>query len=331
MPGDSPSAVTCSAPSAGAHGFPVVSVTAGSLGGGFHGDAGADGGAMLCSVSSDGRVCEWDTRRLAAPLRSFVLRKHGGGGGSHAAPAAGLRPCAVACAPGVPHSWFVGEEDGGLSWGDVGSLSPPDASAPGAAGIATLAGYASPSGGGAHASAVCGVSAHPHPDCELLLTSSFDGSVRLWAAKGHRMAPLLTLDSAGSAGNYVADVGWSPSHPCVFASVDTGAGLRLWHLGRDDRAPALVRQVAAVPQPQGAAAASAPGYGLARLRWSPDGRSLAVGDLAGMAHVIQLSGEFVGRGGAGAGSLNAATAFDEEEMAVLRAKTQEWTELAGMG
>lgn len=197
-----------------------------------------------------------------------------------------------------------------------------------------------------HSCLVTSAHAHPHPELDLLLTASFDGGLRLWTANERRLAPLASFDPAvasGPAGSVVSDVQWSPSNPCVFASVDTGGALRLWHLGRTDRAPALVRQIApSIPQQPPSQLAdfasslllSAPlCRGLSRLCWSPDGRHIAVADLAGMLHVIAVGEEFMGRGG---GTMNGTPSVasvpaggeplvDEEEMAAIKARIEEWS------
>ena len=366
-PPSSPAAVAASVPSASTHSCPVVALSFNDAADRAAADRAADrapagvaaaAATAACgftTVSADGLVCEWDGRAVAAPVRSFVLRKRapqagvggggGGGGGAqlgHTAPAAGVRPSAVACVPSAPHVWFVGEEDGSLAWGDVAALAPlppPDGGSHGAPGLAATltacgAGGAADESVGAHgapprhAGAVSAASAHPRfdhlqggggDDDELLLTGGFDGTVRLWAARGQRrLAQLATWDAAGAAGNLVSDVAWSPTHPCVFAAADTGGSLRLWHVGRDERAPVLVVRTAA--------AAAAAAAGLTRLQWAPDGRALALGDAAGQVHVVPVASEYAAAGAAGDGGGGG----DDEggALAALRARVREWTGLA---
>jgi WD40 repeat protein len=82
-----------------------------------------------------------------------------------------------------------------------------------------------------HQGPVTGISAHSVQGAvdfsHLVLTSSFDWTVKLWSVKENR--PLYSFEDNG---DYVYDVAWSPVHPALFATVDGTGRLDLWDLNQ---------------------------------------------------------------------------------------------------
>lgn len=86
------------------------------------------------------------------------------------------------------------------------------------------------------------------------------------------------------AGGYVADAQWSPVHPAVFASADASGLVQLWNINRDVRRPAFSFRPAA--EAGGRATA------LSRLRWSLDGRRIALGDVGSGVCLLGVHPDF---------------------------------------
>jgi dynein intermediate chain len=105
---------------------------------------------------------------------------------------------------------------------------------------------------------------------DLMLSASFDWSIKLWYPKV-RTDPLLTLESAQE---YIYDVQWSPVHPACFASCDGDGGLDLWNLNANHEASLSRKKIGSAP--------------LNSLRWSVDGKRIATGDSEGGLSIFAL-------------------------------------------
>ena len=102
-----------------------------------------------------------------------------------------------------------------------------------------------------------------------------DWTVKLWAPQ-YREKPIMTFESAQE---YVYDAQWSPTHPSVFASCDAEGYVDIWNINRDTEAPAVRKQIHEKAKPFNC------------LRWSKDGRRIAVGDSAGHVTILGVDSE----------------------------------------
>lgn len=106
---------------------------------------------------------------------------------------------------------------------------------------------------------------------ELVLSASMDWTVILWNSK---KKPLFIFESSQE---YVYDVQWSPTHPSVFATCDAEGYVDVWNINRDKEMPVERKQVSNKP--------------INCLRWSKDGRRIAVGDAQGFVAMLQVDAD----------------------------------------
>ena len=110
---------------------------------------------------------------------------------------------------------------------------------------------------------------------ELLLSSSMDWTVKLWCPNS-RQEPVQTFESAQE---YVYDAQWSPTHPSVFASCDAEGFVDIWNINANREVPIVRKQISERNSP------------LNCLRWSKDGRRIAVGDSQGQVTMLACDQE----------------------------------------
>lgn len=72
---------------------------------------------------------------------------------------------------------------------------------------------------------------------------------------------------------------WSPTHPLVFAQVDADGYLDIWDISRDESIRKKVNEKKNSP--------------LNTVKWSHDGKRLAVGDADGNVSIVQVDNELV--------------------------------------
>jgi len=119
---------------------------------------------------------------------------------------------------------------------------------------------------------------------ELMLSASMDWTIKLWYPKNEdSTAPIFTFESSQE---FVYDVQWSPVHPAVFASVDGDGFIDIWDISRDTESPIARRKAFEnkLPANQGYKD-SDDSRALSCLKWSRDGRRIAIGDAEGFVSV----------------------------------------------
>ena len=110
---------------------------------------------------------------------------------------------------------------------------------------------------------------------DLLLSSSMDWTVKLWSPN-HKEDPIYTFESAQE---YVYDARWSPTHPSIFASCDAEGFVDIWNINANTETPMARKQISENNRP------------LNCLRWSNDGRRIAVGDSQGQVTLLTCDQE----------------------------------------
>jgi WD40 repeat protein len=120
---------------------------------------------------------------------------------------------------------------------------------------------------------ITSVQNHPNSECGLLLVGSVDWTVKLYQKGGQKQ--LMTIDAYDE---YVYDVKWSPTNPCIFASADGGGNLDVWDLGKSLETP-YTKQVTS-------------SRALNKLAWDNNGYRIAAGNSASAIYVYQMDKEY---------------------------------------
>ncbi|KFD52347.1 hypothetical protein M513_06728 [Trichuris suis] len=191
----------------------------------------------VVSVSTDGKLCSWSLEMLSQPQETLDLQlKQSKQVGAYC----------MRFAPNDVNNFFIGSDDGCVYAGCRHGNK---------AGITDV--YEG------HSGTTAGMDIHaatgPIDFSNLMLTCSFDWTVKLWNTK--ELKPLYSFENNS---DYVFDVAWSPAHPALFASVDGTGKLELWHLNQDTELP-----VASLTVEGGAA--------LKSLVWARSGMQIVVG------------------------------------------------------
>ncbi|XP_077472998.1 dynein, cytoplasmic 1, intermediate chain 2a-like isoform X1 [Stigmatopora argus] len=207
----------------------------------------------LISISNDGKMCTWSLDMLSQPQDSMELVF------KQSKTAA---VTSMSFPLGDVNNFVVGSEDGSVY------MSCRHGSKVGICEM--FEGHHGPITG-IH----CHTAAGPLDFSHLFVTSSFDWTVKLWSTKSNK--PLYSFEDNS---DYVYDVMWSPTHPALFACVDGVGHLDLWNLNNDTEVPTASVTVEGNPA-------------LNRIRWTPSGREIAVGDLDGRVLVYDI-GEQIG-------------------------------------
>lgn len=204
----------------------------------------------LVSVDMDGRLCLWSRTMMVHPTETLDFKK-----GNR-----DMSPMSIGFAEGETNVLFGGTEDGCLFQAHIHGSKK---------GITDHI--------EAHMGPITGVHWHgategqPIDFTDLLLTSSFDWTIKLWSPK----AQSTPIHSFEVSEDVVCDAKWHPSHPAVFASVDGEGNLDMWDMNQDIEIP-VVRT-------------HAQEEALTKCCWSTDGRRLLTGDCKGDITVWSVS------------------------------------------
>eukprot|EP00357_Protocruzia_adherens_P032167 CAMPEP_0115015212 /NCGR_PEP_ID=MMETSP0216-20121206/26607_1 /TAXON_ID=223996 /ORGANISM="Protocruzia adherens, Strain Boccale" /LENGTH=612 /DNA_ID=CAMNT_0002385235 /DNA_START=118 /DNA_END=1953 /DNA_ORIENTATION=+ len=213
----------------------------------------------IVSVSNDGRLCVWSMGMLQQPHKTLDLKKEKKDISGHC----------ITFPEGETNIFFVGSEEGAIHKSQIHGSKASQ-------GMETISetyeGHFGPV-----------TSLHCHPTTEghqvyesnnLMLSSSFDWTVKLWNTK-EVSKPILSFDSYD---DYVYDVQWSPVHPSVFATSDGDGYVDIWDLNKDIESSRIRHRT-------GERAVN-------KLRWSTDGRQLALGDSNGGLSIWNVDKDF---------------------------------------
>ncbi|EGR27431.1 hypothetical protein IMG5_196130 [Ichthyophthirius multifiliis] len=121
----------------------------------------------------------------------------------------------------------------------------------------------------------------------LVLTSSFDWTVKLWNPKqGGEFKHIQTFDYSE---DYVFDVQWNTVNPTIFASVDGEGYLDIFDLSEDIENPQYHEQEGILfIQIQQKYIYLKDKYALNKCKWSNDGLKIATGDSRGTINIYNL-------------------------------------------
>lgn len=214
----------------------------------------------LLSVSTNGRMCSWETNKMAAPKEKPLELKTRPVGAKAATKETDVNVTCIASPEAEFNQFFVGSEDGTVCDCSQHGAKP---------GVnERFEGHFGP---------VTGIDFHfgpgPKDFSDLFITSSMDWTVKLWNKK----KPGQALHSFENGGDYVYDVKWSPTHPAVFASADGSGTMSVWNLNEDYEMPRA--QVQMSP------------HAMNRLQWSADGTRIVTGNTLGQVHVYDVASE----------------------------------------
>lgn len=87
------------------------------------------------------------------------------------------------------------------------------------------------------------------------------------------------------------DVQWSPVHPSVFAQVDGDGFVDIWDINKDTESPIAHKKAFESAGGAGAYKDFDDSKALSCLKWSRDGRRIAIGDSDGFVSIWQTDKE----------------------------------------
>ncbi|EAR83965.3 cytoplasmic dynein intermediate chain (macronuclear) [Tetrahymena thermophila SB210] len=219
----------------------------------------------IISISNDGKLCVWNMNMLTQPSKTIDQL-------TYTPPEKTKQDINVTCMQfpqGDANNFYIGSEDGSFYRTQLHSKTQNNSQSMVAAVHAHDAPISSLS-----------ISHDPtgsHQLSGMVLTSSFDWTVKLWNPKvSGKPKKVLTFDCSE---DYVYDVAWNPVNPSLFCCVDGEGYLDVWDLCEDIENPVYHEQEDK--------------FALNKCRWSLDGSKVATGDSRGNLSIYNLDKKYL--------------------------------------
>jgi dynein intermediate chain len=176
----------------------------------------------LVTISTNGKLCQWDTTQLVMPTETLSLKMEPTGAGKGKGSDSEVAVTCCGFAHGETNTFCIGSETGTVYNVEMHGSQPGVQEAH-----------------SAHHALVSSMQFHPQTDVrgsasDVLLTSSFDWTLKLWNFKRSRDKPLHTFSNSS---DYIFDAKWSPIHPSVLVSGDGSGNMDFWDLCKDMEVP----------------------------------------------------------------------------------------------
>ena len=219
----------------------------------------------IVSVSNDGRLCIWNMSMLSTPQKSVDLMFKSPAQQSQLPSARGLsalNPTCMAFPDEEANNFFVGGENG-----DFYSAQIHASQSKGENVLDAFEG---------HQATISSLSILPSRHdlisdvSGLVLSSSFDWTVKLWSPK-FKTKPLITFESSD---DYVYDIVWNRANPSLFSAVDGEGYIHLWDISKSLDAPIVKYK--------------ADSSAINKCRWNEDGTKLMTGNSAGYVKIYRV-------------------------------------------
>jgi len=255
----------------------------------------AEGGSGLVSADTNGKVNFWSLANLRDPAESINLT--------------GSNVSSLAVAPET-NSIIVGDELGGIHTILAQNINSATAGATSSAArssstsrraVKKMNGGHTDNNG--HFGMITGISTKVLPRSNtsshrsgsvargflrgsngLVLTCGVDWTTKLWAP-AYKDDPILSFFSP--CYDYMADVQWSPTNPSIFATASCKGSLALWNLASDLDEPLTGPEGIPIEMDMDASLSRG---GMNKLKWSADGRRIAVAS-SDRLHVLGMTEE----------------------------------------
>ena len=219
----------------------------------------------IVTISTNGKLCQWDTTQLVTPTETLTLKMEGPSRtADQAAVDTAVAVTALAFGHGETNSFYVGAETGTLYDVEMHGSQP-----------GVQQSY------DAHFALVSSMQFHPQTDVrgsasDILLTSSFDWTLKLWNLKRGRDKANQPLHTFTASSDYIFDAKWSPIHPSLLVSGDASGNVDLWDLCKDMEVP--IHRFTDGGQ-----------SGVTSLAWAASGERLATGFADGKITLLDIN------------------------------------------